>query len=128
VVARRRSAGFSMLEATIALVLIAVVATSLVGSGPRQVRATATAFRAAAARRVAESVLETVPRTAPAAGSTAVPVATDVPLSDVSATRHVRRIDDGLWEVEAVVSWHEPGEGTPRTARLVTWIAAEDAR
>ena len=126
-VARRRTAGFSVLEATIALTVVGLVATAFVSTGPAQIRASSTAFRAAAARRLASSVLEETPRHRLTEGATDVDITCDA-LPEARAERHVRALEPGLYEVEAVVTWYEPGDATPRTERLVTLRATEEPR
>ena len=124
-VMRRRCAGFSLLETTIALAVVGVVATTMMWSGPQQIKATGTAFRAAAARRAARSVLETTQQSDLVAGEHVVELNPSSPLDAANATRNGRSVDTGLWEVEAIVRWREPGEATARESRLVTWIAGE---
>lgn len=124
-VSRRRCAGFSVLEATIALAVIGTVAAATMWSVPQQIKATGTAFRTAAARRVARSVLETTIQSDLVAGEHAVDLVESSPLDAADVVRNVRAVDAGLWEIEAVVRWREPGEDTARESRLVTWIAGD---
>ncbi len=126
--APRDTAGFSMLEATIALAVIAAVAGAFLWSGPRQVRATAAEFRATVARRLAEGVLEETPRDAITTGERVVALRAGSALPDATAQRSVREVEPGLLEVTALVRWREPGESTPRETRLVTWMAQDPER
>jgi hypothetical protein len=117
-----------MLEATIALAVIALVAGTFLWTGPQQARATATVFRQAQALRAAESVLEHAQVEELVAGRRDVALAEGDAPPGARAERTSREIEPGLWEVTSVVRWDEPGEVAPREARLVTWVARERGR
>jgi len=123
---RTRSAGFSLLESTIALAVVAMVAGTFLWGAPDQVRATSAAFRASAAHRIATGVLETAGTATLTPGTVDLPVPPASLLSGAEVTRVVREREPGLLEVEAIVRWSEPGESDPRESRLVTLVAVEN--
>ena len=125
---RRRTAGFSMLESTIALAIVGLVASTFLWSGPETARGTAAAFRASAAHRLAGGVLERAGDGPLSEGQTTLAVPEDSPIAGAELVRTVREREPGLYEVEALVRWQEPGETAPRSSRLVTMIAREVPR
>jgi hypothetical protein len=125
---RRRTAGFSLLEALIALTVVVLVAGTLLTGGPRSVQASAAAFRASAAHRLATAVLEDLDATSLDTGTEVLAVECEALPEGAEVTRTVREIQPRLLEVESVVRWHEPGEAEPRTSRLVTLVAQEPLR
>ena len=127
---RRRAAGFSVLEATISLGVLALVGGTIVWGGPAQLRATAAGFRASSAHRLATGALEAAGAHAREleTGTLVLSVPESAPLADAHLVRVVTERRPGLLEVEAIVRWSEPGEATPRETRVVTLVARETDR
>ncbi len=129
-IGRRRCAGFSVLEATISLGVLALVGGTLIWGGPSQLRATAAGFRASSAHRLATGALEAAGTHALEleAGTLELSVPENAPLADAHLMRVVTERRPGLFEVEAIVRWSEPGEAAPRETRIVTLVARETDR
>ena len=126
---RSASAGFTVIEAVIALTVIALVAGALLAAGPVQIRGAADAFRDAAALRLAEADLEhaaAAPETLRAGVSAPRTVASPA-LDAPTVERHVRERAPGLLAVRTVVRWSEPG-GVARELALETLVAREVPR
>jgi len=123
--------GFSVLEATIALALIALAAGLAAATLPAETRFAAASLRETAARRAATSLLEQAGarrgELRPGESAVALDPVLRETLDTPRARRTVLEVEPGLLEIDVRVEWSEPG-GETAHVDLVTRLAREAGR
>ena len=127
-VRRRRSRGFTMFEAAIALVVVTAIATTVAVTGTSQLRFFARSHEETVAGRAAMSRIERVAASAEAlAEGTSVFAIDGNQLREAAGSQTVVSVEPGLLRVEAEVTWQAADGGTG-TVRLATLVAVEAKR
>ena len=127
-VRRGHSRGFSMLEASISLVVLTVIATSVATTGSSQMRYFSRSHEETVAERAAASRLELLAATPEPIAEGTTEFALDRTAAEglhaASARQTVARVEPGLFRVETEVTWTAADGGTAHV-RLATLVAQE---
>lgn len=129
-VRRRRARGLSVLECTIALAVVASIATTVAVTGTSHLRAFARAHEETLAGRAAASRLErlSADRGAFVEGTTSF--APNQRQGDAvfgKGSQTLTRVGPGLWRADVEVTWPAADGGTGRV-KLATLFAREEPR
>jgi Tfp pilus assembly protein PilV len=131
VVKRRRIRGLSMFEASVAVVVLSVIATSVALTGSSHMRFFARSHEETVAGRAAASRIERVValRQPLADGKSEFDIGPEAKrtLRSAAATQVVTHDAPGLARVETEVTWQAADGGTGRV-RLATLVAEEPRR